>query len=420
MLAADSRIAPALDGASLLIIGVNYWPETTGIAPYTTRFAEHLAAAGAGVRVVTAQPHYPSWKLFDGCDKAGVVTEQRNGVAVSRVRPRVPARMTAASRALFEASFAWRARAAVPATGVDAIIAVVPSLAGAALGALTARRRNIPFGIIFQDLMGRSAEQSGMSGKGIAAITSAVERRLATAADRVGVVATGFSSFLESAGVQASRLQHLPNWCHIHSTNRHSDLVRRRLGWANDCIVVLHAGNMGAKQALENVIEAARVAESIRSDMLFVLMGDGSRRRDLEATARGAANLQFLDPQPADAFPDVLAAADVLLVNERATVRDMSLPSKLTSYFSAGRPVIAAVRSDGTTAAEVQRSGGGEVVPPGDARALVDAIAALVADPTRAAALGARGRKYASEYLGEEAAADRSVAFAAALLGRSS
>jgi glycosyltransferase involved in cell wall biosynthesis len=220
--------------------------------------------------------------------------------------------------------------------------------------------------------------------------------------------------------VEQSRLQHLPNWCHIHATNRPRDLVRRRLGWADDRTVVLHAGNMGAKQALENVIEAARVAGSIRPDMLFVLMGDGSRRRDLEALARGTANMQFLDPQPADIFPDVLAAADVLLVNERATVRDMSLPSKLTSYFSAGRPVIAAVRSDGTTAAEVQRSGGGEVVPPGGARALVDAIAALVADPIRSAALGARGRKYASEYLGEEAAADRSVAFAAALLGRSS
>jgi glycosyltransferase involved in cell wall biosynthesis len=259
-----------------------------------------------------------------------------------------------------------------------------------------------------------------MSGKGIAAVTSAIEWRLAKGADRIGVVATGFSSFLESAGVNPSHLQHLPNWCHIQRTHRPTALVRQRLGWAADRTIVLHAGNMGAKQALENVIDAARLAQSVRPDILFVLMGDGSRRRDLEVLARGAENLQFLDPQPSDAFPDVLAAADVLLVNERATVRDMSLPSKLTSYFSAGRPVVAAVRSDGTTAAEVERSGGGEVVPPGDPRALVDAVTALAEDSRRAAALGACGSKYAAEYLGEAAAAERSVAFVVALLGQRS
>src|SRR6185295_10972959 len=51
------------------------------------------AVAGADILVVTAQPHYPAWKLFPGYDKPGVVRDQRNGVLIDRVRPRVPARM---------------------------------------------------------------------------------------------------------------------------------------------------------------------------------------------------------------------------------------------------------------------------------------------------------------------------------------
>jgi colanic acid biosynthesis glycosyl transferase WcaI len=412
--------AQPLGGVALLIIGVNYWPETTGIGPYTTGFAEQLAAAGAIVTVATAVPHYPAWTILPAYDREGVQIETRNGVTIRRVRPRVPAKMSAFSRALFEASFALRARAAVASTRADAVIAIVPSLAGAVLGGWTARRLKIPFGLIFQDLMGKSAEQSGMAGAGVAGVTAAIERRLAKRANLVGVVATGFSSFLESAGVRPGKLFHLPNWCHIRqATSCRVAVTRRQLGWREGWTVALHAGNMGAKQALENVIEAARVAQRTHPETHFVLMGDGSKRRELEDAGRGIANLHFLEPQPSDSFADVLAAADVLVVNERATVRDMSLPSKLTSYFSAGRPVIAAVRVDGTTAAEVQRSGAGLVVTPGSPFALVDAVAALSKRPADARTLGDRGRRYAAEYLGQAAAAERSVLFVSSLIGRS-
>ena len=61
-----------------------------------------------------------------------------------------------------------------------------------------------------------------------------------------------------------------------------------------------------------------------------------------------------------------MQASDVLLVNQRASVTNMSLPSKLTSYFASGRPVIAAVSADSETAWEIEASGAGLVVPPAD------------------------------------------------------
>ena len=108
--------------------------------------------------------------------------------------------------------------------------------------------------------------------------------------------------------------------------------------------VVLHAGNMGFKQDLENVIAAARLAERGPTPIRLVLMGDGAERKRLERLAGDLPSVQFLDAQPEDVFMDVLAAADVLVLNERTTVLDMSLPSKITSYFRSGRPVVAAVR----------------------------------------------------------------------------
>jgi colanic acid biosynthesis glycosyl transferase WcaI len=403
--------AQPLSGVRLLLVGVNYWPETTGVAPYTTGMCEQLSDAGAIVTVATALPHYPMWRIADEYAHVTSVVEERNGAMIHRVRPNVPRRMSATSRGIFELSFAARIRSVVNSSRADAVLAVVPSLGGALVAAKHARRCRVPFGVIFQDLMGKCAEQSGIAGKTVGTVTSALEVRLAHSATAVAVVAQGFGDFLVSRGIAPTRIYHLPNWCHISSPRRMRAAVRRRLGWADDQIVVLHAGNMGAKQALENVVEAARLALSTRGHIKFALMGDGSKRAALESEGRGLTNLEFIPPQPDDDFPDVLAAADLLLVNERPTVRDMSLPSKLTSYFAAGRPVIGSVRDDGTTAAEIRQSGGGVIVPPGDPNALCDAVAALATDIPRMAVLAESGRRYAREYLSQTAAAERTVAF---------
>ena len=157
---------------------------------------------------------------------------------------------------------------------------------------------------------------------------------------------------------------------------------------------------MGLKQGLENLVETARRATQ---PVRLVLMGDGSQRAALEHLGDGLPRLQMLPPAGAEAFSSILAAADVLLVNERASAVDMSLPSKLTSYFSVGVPVLAAVPARGGTAREVVRSGGGRVVPPEDPQALLAAIETLGADPAERARLGAAGAAHARDRLSRHA-----------------
>jgi len=156
---------------------------------------------------------------------------------------------------------------------------------------------------------------------------------------------------------------------------------------------------MGLKQGLEVLVETARIDPAVR----IVLMGDGNQRGHLQGLAAGLPNLDFLPPAEDADFPDVLAAADVLTVTQRASVLDMSIPSKLTSYFAAGRPVVASVADGGGTAQEVLRSEAGLLVAPEDPWALLKAVRGLAGDPARAERLGARGPVYVAAHLSREA-----------------
>jgi glycosyltransferase involved in cell wall biosynthesis len=251
----------------------------------------------------------------------------------------------------------------------------------------------------------------------VARVTAAIERWAAARATVVGVASESFRPYLVGLGVDETRIISLPNWVHVGAPSADRAATRRRLGWPTDSTVVLHAGNMGLKQGLEQVVAAAHRADVGESPLLYVLMGDGSQRAELQSKAGRTSHLTFLPFQSEAELPDVLAAADILLVSERATVIDMSLPSKLTTYFAAGRPIVAAVPGTGATANEVRRSGAGVVVPVGDADALNGAVANLRADPARAEALGLAGRAYAASRLDPSQALGRIDALLERALG---
>ena len=104
-----------------------------------------------------------------------------------------------------------------------------------------------------------------------------------------------------------------------------------------------------------------------------------------------------------DLYPVVLAAADVLLVNERPSVGDMALPSKLTSYLVAGRPILAAVAEGGASHRELLSSGGAAwTIPAGDPAVFAAALATLAQDGPRREAMSVAGTAYAARTLDRE------------------
>lgn len=390
----------------ITILGLNYAPEPTGNAPYTTSLAEGLTAAGHTVHVVTGYPHYPEWDVrpgYTGWKK----TETINGVAVKRLRHHVPRNPSALGRIHMELSFGLRlmlARWNKP----DVVIVVSPALFSCAMAMLRIRfRPNRPaVGIWIQDLYSRGIVETGTGGGKMGQLASSIESKILCSADGVAAIHDRFKRHMVYAlGVPAPKVEVIRNWTHLpDSPTTGIQEMRTKLGWSSEDIVVLHAGNMGKKQGLENVIEAARVADQQDSRVRFVLMGDGNQRKHLETLARGISRITFVDSLPDLDFQRALAAADVLLVNELPGVKDMAVPSKLTSYFNAGVPVIAATDEGSVTAFEIENSGGGIRVNAAEPTAIVATAEALDREPTLKAKLSENALRFRRETLSEAAA----------------
>lgn len=372
-----------LSGLSVCVVACHYKPETTGSAPYNTMLAGTLADSGATVEVIAGVPYYPHWSVRDRRYRVGLRWHESDGTTrLTRVRHAVPARPDLLGRARLESSFAALATPYVLRSRADVIVTVTPLL-----GALLAARlgkRDRPFGVIVHDLSGNGAQQSGTAGGRTARAVAAVEYRLLRAADKVGIITAGFSGALTSNGVDPERIVSLPIFTHIEGADLTPELARQRLGWPTTATTVVHTGNMGMKQGLEHVVDAARAADRSGMDVRFVFVGDGNQRAELEERARGLPNVQFVPPVSEETYPVVLAAADILLLHEKPGLTEMSLPSKLTSYVTARRPVLAAVEDSGITKALLNSHGAALTTPSGDVDAMLAAVQRLRADPALA------------------------------------
>jgi colanic acid biosynthesis glycosyl transferase WcaI len=398
----DTVLPAGIAGKRVLVVGINYWPEPIGIAPYTTAMAEYLAQHGAKVSVLTGVPHYPEWRVPASYRLRLATRELRNGVDILRLRHMVPRKMTAFRRAAYEATFLTQAAIRGLRQRPDLVLASTPALGGALAAASVAHRVHSPLTVVVQDLVALATTQSGIKGGGrLTSVTARLEGAALRAAATVAVVSDSFVPAVKAYGVAPQRIAILPNWTHITPTRLTRDEARARLGWPAHAFFAVYTGNMGLKQDLGNVVEAARLLEG--SSVRVVLVGDGSQRRALEDQARELQNIYFTGLLDDELYPVALAGADVLVVNERPSVGEMSLPSKLTSYLVAGRPILAAVSEGGASHRELLSTGGAAwTIQPGDPRLLAAALTALSKDRAGREAMSLAAATHAGQNLDRE------------------
>lgn len=387
------------DRPQVVVMGLNYAPEHAGIGPYTTATARGLAEAGMRVTALTGYPHYPEWRLRPGFEKRQPPQTQ-DGVRVHRLRHPVPNPPNTVSRIVMESVFALRAGLRLLRQRADAVVVVSPALMAVVPALLLRPLKRYRLGVVVQDIYGAAVAEAGFGGGRLARLISRLETALLSRADGVVVIHEVFRHRLEAAGLPADKLTVIPNWTHIsvpESPDRSA--ARAELGWSDDEVIALHSGNMGVKQGLEVLVDVARLAGQRGSRVRVVLLGEGSRRPALVRYGEGLVRLTFLDPLPSGRFEAALAAADVLVLNEKPGVLEMSVPSKLTSYFAAGRPVVACTDPRSGAASLMEASGGGLIVPSGDPAAILEEIEKLAADPERAEQMGRAGQEYAAAEL---------------------
>lgn len=406
----------------ILLYGLNYAPEEIGIGKYSGEMISALADMGHVACVVTTPPYYPHWEIKKGFHGLRYQHEQEApDVSVTRCPLWVPKQVSGLKRVLHLASFAisslpvilWKAVWFRP----HVIITVEPAAFCMPATWVSSRLVGAKCWLHVQDFEVDAAFELGiLKSRWLKKLVLATEALLMRRFDVVSSISPNMLLKLVEKGVAEKHVRAFPNWVDckvmrpIHAEGSASCLSdgteltaggsRKSFGIPVDKFVVMYAGNIGAKQGIEIILDAAEMLQSI-NEIHFVICGDGANHSTILKQAERLPNVQMLPLQPSAVFNQLLNCADVHLLPQRAGAADLVMPSKLTGMLATGRPVIACA-DPGTQIAGVV-TGHGEVVSPGDAVAFSKAIVHLSINIEQCNLLGRNARQYAVDHLSKEA-----------------
>jgi colanic acid biosynthesis glycosyl transferase WcaI len=148
---------------------------------------------------------------------------------------------------------------------------------------------------------------------------------------------------------------------------------REALKLSDEDFVVLYSGQIGPKQGLDILLQAAEKLVNKRG-LVFIVAGEGPSKAALEQAYKGLPNVKFLPLQPEKDLCELLNMADLHVLTQRRRAADLVLPSKLAGMLATGRPVIV-TSEKGTEMHEILKgSAVSTVIPPEDSEALTAAI----------------------------------------------
>jgi colanic acid biosynthesis glycosyl transferase WcaI len=399
----------------ILIYGLNYAPELTGIGKYTGEMATWLAARGHEVRVVTAPPYYPAWRIRDDYRGKWYRTERVPGEPlVYRTPLYVPERPTGLKRIAHLVSFMLGSLPVMLRQAFwqpEVVFTVEPTFFCAPLTLLVGKSAGAVCWLHVQDFEVDAAFELGLlpSQGPIHDAALRIEKFFTFAFDRISGISSRMVDRALTKGIPLERVVLFPNWVDTGQiypldpgVNGHNSFRRElaaEIPGIERKLILLYSGNMGAKQGLELL---APLAESFENDprVHFLFCGDGSFRNRLEQLVSHRPNVTLLPLQPLDRLNDLLNAADIHLLPQRASAADLVMPSRLSAMLASGRPVIATAHA-GTQVAHVV-AGRGLAVPAEDAAALHAAVSQLVEDEQLRLDLGRAAREYAVMHLGKQ------------------
>lgn len=279
-----------LSANRLLIYCINYAPEMLGVGRYAGELGAYLAEHGSELEVVTTPPHYPGWRV-PAPHRNRYVVERAGSVRVTRCPLFLRERMSGLARLLVAVSFAastapvviWRALQQRP----DTLLATEPSLLSDPAALLAARLSGARAILHVQDLEVEAAFAVGhLKGGAMLAFARSLERFLVKRFDVVVTISERMRQALLAGGVDPGRLRIVRNWVDLASIypKAGANLIRREIGVGEADRVVLYAGNIGKKQALDQVLDAAVLMQH-QHDLRFVIAGEGPEKAWLQARA---------------------------------------------------------------------------------------------------------------------------------------
>jgi glycosyltransferase involved in cell wall biosynthesis len=271
-------------------------------------------------------------------------------------------------------------------------------------GYLAARRLGVP--LVLEYNASEAWARRHWGNARLVGLIARLERVVVRRAALVLAISQPIADELRGMGVSPRRVALAPNGVdpELFDPDRFSvqaDALRASLGIAPTQTVVGFVGTFGPWHGTMVLAQAIPMVVRARSDVRFLVIGEGSGRAAFEKSigAAGAGSAVVMTGAiPHHAVPEYLAACDILVsphVPMPNGERFFGSPTKLYEYMAIGRPIVASrleqleqVLTHGETAL---------LVPPGDPSTLARAIVELAADPARARALGRAARATARE-----------------------
>jgi len=381
----------------ILVWGINYAPETAGIGPCNTALCEYLRAAGHEVEMVTTFPYYPAWQKRPEDRGAIWRREVRQGVLVHRCWHYVPARVRWWKRIIHESTFILTSFPRVlTRPRPDLIIAVSPPLLLGPAAWLVSRLRRTRYLFHVQDLQPDAALGVGLLKESLfTRAIYAVEAFAYRHAWRVSGISRGMLAAFSAKGVPAARQLYFPNGIRLEPPPP-PGAFRHRQSFAPDNFLVVYSGNIGVKQRLQVLVQAARL---LRNDRIcIVICGDGAQRKLIESEAAGLGNVRMLPLQPQPEYREMLRDCDLAIITQLAGSGQAFFPSKLLNPLAHGRPVLSVADADSEVAIALAEGGCGCNVLPDRPEELAAALERLAGEPQQLEAWGRAGRAWVEQF----------------------
>ncbi len=366
-----------------------------------TELVRSLTDRGHMVDVVTSLPWYRDHDVEPEWRGRPVRSESTDFGSVTRVWPFPTDKGSVVSRSLaFAAQTALSLLVALPKQRPDIVLAMSPPIFFGSAGRLLARRFKVPFVFNVQDIFPDVAVELGMlTNERAIKVARRLERSLYDSADAVTVLSEDQARNVRAKMVKPENVQIIPNFVdtsRVRVVDRMTE-YRGRHG-IDDELVVMYSGNVGFSQSF-HLVEAAAVHFADRSDVRFVINGEGAARADVDRWAQPMPNVIVSDFAPREAVSDVLGTADIHLILLSAGLAQSSTPSKLYGILAAGRPVLASIDLGSDADQVIHRSGAGLTVPPDDPSAFIEALDELLSDRAHLEELGRRAQEFVGQLL---------------------
>ena len=380
----------------VLLLNLYYPPDTSATARMAAAFVEPLAEKHT-VTVVCGRPSYDpterrAWRLWQ--------TEQSNGVSVVRVGSTDYPRTQMTRRVFNYLSYVALSIPRALFISCDVVLAMTDPPFEGIVGAFVAMLKRKPFVYNIRDMYPDMAVGGSIVRPGLMArVWEKLHRWALRRATRVIVLGEDMKARIAAKGVAPDRIDIVRDGVEesvatIADATFDREVIQAIRG--DFRFVLLHAGNLGFYGAWETLLIAAQELQHDGVGLVFV--GDGAQRSRLQELATGRANVRFLPFFPSSKVSSVLAAADAHVVTIKRGLEGVVVPSKMYGILAAGRPILAVAPQETDAATLSARENFGCAADPDRPEEVVAAVRALLADPSRVAAMGAAARSAAPRY----------------------